>query len=265
VATQKISLLFQQINGEFKDGRVSGFSETFYVQSTLAGSLALADSLAKKRAGFLTRSANIIALRAREIGGSALLSKVAYPGMLGTDSDIPQMALNVILPSTQAGYRRNIQLRGIPDGRVAFGSYVPSQAFQGAFTQWALTLGGSVFRFQAIDKTNVRVKIFSIDATGNFVIAVGTSYNVGDQIILRNATSIGGNRVNGTYFVEQKTSDTVGKLRGWGGEVVSLKGTFSKLGYIYPPISSPGIEILDATTRKVGRPFFQFRGRQRSR
>lgn len=265
MAMIKHTFLFEQTNGEQQQGIRSGWSETFYRDTTLEADPNGGNSYAKRRSGFLTRSAACIGCRLQEIGGGSRIVKFVEVGSIGTDSDIPQMALNCSMKSITNPYKRTIQLRGIPDNRVAYGQYVPSQQFASNFTSWALSLGSSSFRFQAIDRANPRVKIFSIDMDGNFVIAAGATFAVGDAMIIRTCRNTAGVSVNGTYFVETRIGNESGKLRGWTGGVVTVKGTMAKLAYTYPIINGQSVEIQNVTTRKVGRPFFSFLGRQRKR
>lgn len=258
----KVTFLFQQTNGETKLGRTCGWSETWYRDAPLTGDPNGGTNYAKRRAGFLTRSAAIIGARIQEIGGGSRVTKFIEVGSIGTDSDIPQMALNVGIPSVTSPYKRTIQLRGIPDSRVQFGDYIPSQAFQANFTAWATTMGAENWRFQALDRTQPRVKIFAIDAMGNVQCAAGATINIGDQVIVRNCRSTTGVSVNGKYFVESKVDNSNFKIRGFPALVVGVKGTIAKVAFTYAIVDGQNYQILGATTRKVGRPFFQFRGRQ---
>lgn len=255
----KVSIFFNQTIGDETHPDACGFSETWYRDSSITDAIEEIQLLAMRRARMLTNNATIVGARFQNIGGASQTIKMRYVGTVVRDGDLPQVALNVRLIGQNNDYKKMMQLRGIPDGRVEFGEYRPSRDFAAAFDGWVTALATNGWRFQARKKSTPRVKIFSIDSLGNFVIAPGATYAVNDQVILRNVRNANGNGVSGTFYVEARTNDQNGKLRGWTGGTVGESGTFAKLEFEYMQVARGG--ILNATTRKVGRPFTQFRGR----
>lgn len=256
---QKITMLFNQVIGDPEASDSAGYSETWYRDGTSEDNIAAARQLIGARTGMLTSQASVIGLRVQTVGGLAESLRVQFQGNVQRDGDLPQVALNIKLTGADPQYKKTMQIRGIPDGRVVFGRYKPAEAFDAAFAQWWQQLRNDGWRFQARDRTLPRVQIFNIAADGVFSIAPGSTWDAGQKCILRFCRNVNGVNVSGVYDLESRTNDQVGKIRNWSGGVVLNSGKFAKYGLTYPTIGKGMIQ--NATTRKVGRPFSQFRGR----
>lgn len=255
----KVTILYNQTIGDEIHPDSCGFSETWYMDSTINAAITEVSRYASRRCRLLTSNAACVGARIQTLGGASQSIKIQQAGTVQRDGDLPQVALNVRIIGQNADYKKTMQLRGIPDGRVEFGQYNPSRDFAAAFADFMQTLAVNGWRFQARSKSTPKVQIYSIDADGNFVLAPGSTFAANDKVILRNVRNTSGKRASGIFTVETATNATTGKLRAWTGGVVTMKGKFAKLEYEYVQIQGGG--ILNATTRKVGRPFTQFRGR----
>jgi len=256
----KVTFLVQQTTGA---GRVAGFSETWYYEGTAADTNRAADNFAKRRSGFLTRTAAVIGWRIQVIGGSAQVVKTRYPGVLATGADIPQMAVSCKCKGSGVPNVKRFQVRGVPDSNVVNGDFEPTQAFQAAFDAWAGTLG--LWRFRAKDLAAPRVRIVSIAADGTFALAGAITFNVGSTIDILRCKNNAGVNVSGSYYVSVKTDGQNGKFLNWGGSVVALKGEARAQTITYPLVDNQTVVLEKVTTRKVGRPFDLYAGRRQNR
>jgi len=141
----KFTHIFTQTTGK---KRVGGWSETWYFDGSEAECQRVSDAMAKRRAALLSTSAAIVAHRIQAIGGRGKTIQGNDIGILGSDSDIPQMAVQCFCLGQGVTNKKTFQLRGIPDGLVADGDFQPSLAWNAAFSAWS----------QALATNNVRQK-----------------------------------------------------------------------------------------------------------
>jgi len=259
----KLVALFNYVNDL---GKSAGWSEVWYADASNSTAAATAFiPVLEKRAGCLGRSTSIIGYRVQEFGKRAFVVNRAFPPGLDVGQDIPQMALECKVYGTGVENVKFFQLRGVPDSLVVNGAYTPSQQFQFNLIAYGIALQASQIAFQCIDQTKPQVKILSITQDGNFVLAPGLTYDEGNTLsLLRTKNQIGQN-VSGNYRIEQKTSNTVGKLQAWSKGPVLNNGKARVREYVYPIVVGNSLTGIQISTRKVGRSFFQYRGRVRNR
>lgn len=262
MAVYKVTSIFGQST---RLQRQSGWSETWYLDSSESAALNKADTLNKRRSGFLTRAASITNTRIQLVGGRSKLVRIAYPGVLGADQDIPQMALSCACAGQGVNNVKNFQLRGIPDGNVEGGEFQPTQGFQTSFTAYGVALVNEGFRFRAIDLTSPQVSVVGITALGVFTLGAPLTFAVGSFIQLLRVKNTGGVSVAGTYYVSARVDGQNGTFLNWTGGTVELKGKARVKSYIYPLVAASTLEALQISTRKVGRPFNLYHGRATKR
>jgi len=258
MAVYKVTSIFGQST---RLQRQSGWSETWYLDASETAVVSKADTLNKRRSGFLTRAASITNTRIQIIGGRSRLLRTAYPGVLGADQDIPQMALSAVCAGQGVNNVKNFQLRGIPDGNVDGGEFQPTQGFQNAFAAFGSALVNEGFRFRAIDLSSAQVSIVGVTALGVFRLGGPLVFDVGSFIQILRAKNTNGVSVAGTYFVSAKVDAQNGTFLNWTGGTVELKGKARVKSYIYPLVAANTLEALQISTRKVGRPFNLYHGR----
>ena len=260
--TLKISILFQQSTAL---NRVGGWSETWYREGSVDDSYAAASLVCQDRSGFLTTAASMVGIRIQTIGGGSKAFPKNLPGQIGTDQDIPQMALQCSIDGLGVPNRKYFQLRGLPDSNVINGDFRATRLFTTAFQLFAAQLQTQAFRFRAKPAGNAIVKIIDIDLNGNYTLSLPTGAVAGSYLQLLAVRNVGGANVSGTYFVESVATATTGKLKNWVGGVVMEKGKARLSTVFYPLCDGSTLERYRATTRKVGRPFGLYLGRRTSR
>lgn len=260
--TYKVTFIFGQ---DTVLSRQSGWSETWYMQAAEAVVIARADALAKRRTGFLTRAASIVAKRIQLIGGRAKLLRTTYVGVLGADQDIPQMALSCTVAGQGVANNKPFQLRGIPDGNVSGGEFAPTQGFQNNFASYGSTLFNDSWRFKGIDLTAPAVDIIGISNVGVFQLSAPLVFDVGSVITLLRCKSTTGVSIKGTFYVSAKVDAQNGTFLNWAQGTVQQKGKARVRTITYPLVAKDSLQSLQITTRKVGRPFNLYHGRARKR
>jgi len=242
-------------------GRVGGFSETWYIDKTFARSIQSARALAGARAALTGNRTLCLGSRITEIGGKTYTDNHITPGRVREDSDVPQMALLLKIGNDNLSSTKIFTCRGFLDTNVFEGDFTASRATLAAVQQMEGVLSTEAFRFRA--KTNLAsgVSVVSIDANGNFVLSGPLTFAVGGKLQVLRMRNTLGNTISGSFYVAARTSDTVGQLANWTGGAVAGSGKIRVLTYSYP-LADGDLKILRVITRKVGRPFEQYRGRR---
>jgi len=258
---QKITFLITQTTVDKKTG---GYSETWYLDNSPSEINTFTTLWMNRRAAMLPQFCTINGFRLQSVGGKGQLILANIPGQYPL-SDVPQMALNCRCQGANSNNVKFFQLRGLPDDQVSGGTYQPKDTFPTLLNQFFLALYNGGFRFRAVDLSKPKTDILSIDATGAFVLAPGITFNIGDTIDLLRVRNQDGVKVSGSYYVTGKTNDQNGIFLHWEGGIVKKKGQARVRAIIYPQIGAQSIQAKNVTTRKVGRQFFQYRGRQTRR
>jgi len=258
----KVSFILAQTAAGNKTG---GWSETWYFTGSETEIGAACQTWMTRRSAMLTPRCFIQGFRIQNVGGKGQFFTASVPGTFAADSDIPQMALNCRCQGSGTNNVKFFQLRGIPDGQVVDGAYQGNLNFPQNVSQFFTHLVNFGWRFRAIDLTKVKVNILSIDALGAFKIAAGTTFAAGGYMDLLRCRGVDGSKLSGRYYIDSKTSDQIGVFLNWPGTVVKEKGQARPFALDYPLIQANSVKIYNVTTRKVGRPFFLYRGRQTAR
>lgn len=259
----KITHLFNYTNN---DGKAAGWSETWYLESSSSGNASnSAKVLAPLRAGMLGNGASIIGWRVQQIGKKAFVVQSTFPGGLATNQDIPQMALECKVYGVGVENVKYFQLRGIPDSIVLSGSYSPSSQFTTNLTAWGNGLNANGFSFNCLDQTLLPVKINNILTNGSFGLSAPLTFNPNDIMLVSRCRNTIGQACNGPFRVLTKVDALSGVLAGWKFGPVDNSGNMRVRKYVNPIVQINSLQPIQISTRKVGRPFFQYRGRARRR
>lgn len=221
------------------------------------------------RSGVLNGGASIVGVKLYQGGaGKGQTLAVAYPGNPIFPSDIPQMALLCKCGGQTTAAVRHWTLRGIPDSQVSQGEFAPGTLFITFLQVYFQSLAN--FAFQAIDTTLTKtVKINSITSAGNLKTAtlanpfgvpsiVQISRTIDSDGVLQSLkSSISAPTAPGFQFL----------IDDWAGSGIgaTTKGTAvqNTLGvFMFNPATASAARII---TRRVGRPFEQYRGRRSKR
>ncbi len=256
--------------------RLGGWSESWYFEGPSAQSLYAAAfgtalgggatqlGLCGVRSLLLPFGGAIVGQRIQQLeplGPSQSLS-ANFPGSAAA-ADVPQMALLCTIPGLTVSNTRRAILRGMPDIRVVEGEYSPSQAYAAFLAAFFEQLGN--WRFRGLDLSQPSIPIINISAAG--VVQLGglsAGFAVNDKVKILRAVDGVNEPVGGIFMVGAIPSATQITLIAWTAGACT-GGSCRKHAVIYPLVDSANCKVGRIITRRVGRPFTQYRGRRSRR
>lgn len=257
----KLTMLFGQGGSPHLSGRVAGWSETWWNNWTTAAWITAGSRLIQTRLQMLTDRAYVQGYRVKDTTGVVQIDRTFLAGAIATNADIPQMALSCSTQTSDRQHTKYFRLRGLPDARVLEGKFVPSDAFNTAFTNFRTCLQAEGWGWLGVNPANPLVKINSIDANGNITCAAGGTFAVGNTVVIRRCKNDAGKTVNGRFRILARTSDQAFQIANWVGGTVTAKGTVA-LYTTQLYVADRELTVYSmVTTQKVGRPFDLYRGR----
>lgn len=246
--------------------RVAGWSESWYDDTIIVDNL-LRDfnRLCSKRAALLPNTGVIVAQRFQQVDpvGPARLQLSRFPGTQ-SECDYPSLALLCRVAGSGVRNSRPMYLRGIPDEMITRGEFSPTFNYGAAVQRFFTELEG--YRFRAQSLSAVEVPVLTILDTGEVHTAAPGLAGVaaGSRVQVSRCQKADKTTVSGRFFVASRASDTIFTLANWtAGEVTG--GSVRIYETIFPLVPADGVTSGRIVTRKVGRPFGQFRGRQSPR
>jgi hypothetical protein len=266
MAAWKFTMLLQMNTdpvGGLASVRVGGWSESLYQNNAGPTNRANFLRLCQARAALLPTTASVIGQRYQQVDpvGASSTGAMRYPGDVTTlATDVPQVTLLCRAPSTETTNIRPLMLRCIPDGIVIGGEYSPNAQFRSALANYFQELG--FWKFRARDLQAQSVPIIDIDALGNVNTDQPITLTVNETVQILRTT---GGTVSGGRFSIKAVTDTFNfQLRNWKGGATE-GGRLRLISIIYPRIDSNNVAVSRIIVRKVGRGFFQYRGRASKR
>jgi len=280
----KVVVLFQQVTvpgysnsalGLAGRSHIAGWSESMWYPSNDAAALWRALTTGPVggvnwgylpvRADLMTANASIVGVRLYEGGtGKGNFRAIAYPGLYAAGvSDIPQMSILAYIGLTGSTRARRLTIRGVPDEMATGGEFTPTSAYATRL----VTLGQALTGFGAVTKDDsAGLPLLTVSDAGVCQLnGVPPTWAVGDGVTFRSVLTSYGARVGGTFactaVVPASNQFTVA---GWphgactGGN--ALIPAFSQKAF-----TSGSLAVSRLLTRKVGRPFEQYRGRRSKR
>lgn len=268
----KVTLLFNlgTTDSDGNAARTAGWSESYYnilaLDATQLNTQWIA--LQNARALLLPAGARIVGSRYQTVdpvGGTRSFDQVVVSSSSAA-CDLPSIALQWTVRSTNSPNQRSLILRGIPDGRSFTGEYSPTSGYGQLLLNFFAQLRAN-WRFRGIDRTILPVKIK--DITGGVMTTVKPhGLIVGDDVNVM-STKLGGDPPKKTSYkatVVAVTALTATLALPGRNDFIadSDGGRARKALIIYPQFSILDAEVLTPTliTRKAGAPFRKFRGRR---
>lgn len=270
---QRITYLFQLVTTAANLGlarpHIAGWSETIWDNNT-SDITSFIEALARARARCLPNGATIIGYR-RQIfdlqpnriipAGSATFA-MNLPGTAGNQADIPQMGLSCTVRTSASINTRRFVLRGIPDAQVVTGEFDPSATYLHSLNQYLSELRAGSWDFVCRDLNLPSYRVVGIIA-GVITVSGPHAIPVGAFVRLLRVRDQEGSSVTGVYRVTSVTDPNTLVVANWGGQIVGVSGAIRQDQFAIYPIT--GFAIGRITTRRVGRPFEQYRGRRSRR
>jgi hypothetical protein len=278
--TIKATMLLQETsnlsNPSSPQHRIGGWSESWYL-NTNSFPAAIADMISptvpggpicQARAGILATSAAIVGVRFQAVAplvGPSQSLAVAFPGswsstIIGLQ---PQIALLCKVPSLGTPNIRRMILRGLPPGVVNDGEFRDPGAFLPAFGVFAQSLSGVQFRGR--DLSQPATRIIAISAAGVVTCEAAITVAPLQMVRILRTVNAAGTKIGGRFQVTSVgPGSNVFTLLNWTAGLTAL-GNVRPDAIIYPTVDTNNIAIGRLITRRVGRPFTQYRGRRSAR
>jgi len=268
----KCSLLFDVTtspkNRTVSSAHSGGWSESHW-DSSSSVPLAAITALAQRRAQILSPLASVIGYRTevftissnKLLPGGTSSGRFQYPGTGGSGLNVPQDALQISLPAVAATNVSRSSLRGMADDVIDQGEYTPTVAFANAMQAFLNELFNSNWGFIGRVKSNPVARVQKITDLGVVTLSanIGGAANT-DYLRLNRVYDNQGFPVKGSFLITN-IAGNVYTLAGYTGQVVDAPSGTARIdavnwfGYGHGSVSR-------AVSRKVGRPFEQYRGRR---
>lgn len=270
MATNRLTILFHHQSSDTSSPsappvRVAGWSESFYYNDSITDSGDIA-RLCQRRAALLPQNAFIIGQRYQFADGSSRSDSVRYNSNTGLAVDVPQMSLLCSARNLAQQSTRRFMIRGIPDAWVVNGELVGGSAGVAArarinayFDELADWL------WKARDRNAATADIMTIAANGQFNLAQDLAFADGDLLRFQRVVSTVKLPIKGSYRVLSHTSQRVGVFANWNGLTVSNVGKVQLVAFKFVPFVIKAQSFSRVAVKKVGRSFFQYRGRASKR
>jgi hypothetical protein len=244
-----------------------GWSESHWTLSVTDLTTNFLPLLAQRRAALLSSLSSIIGFRVENftISGNKLLpggttsGRFLYPGGFGGTLNLPQDALQISIPAQSAPNVSRSNLRGMPDTVVALGEYQPTTGYKTAVASFLQTLNNGGWGFVGRVKSNPSARVNNIAAgvvtlSANVGGVAGTSY-----LRMNRVYDTLNNPIRGAYLITAIAAN-VYTLQGFPSQNVTTPSGSARVDALQYFGYSIGVPVR-AVSRKIGRPFEQYRGR----
>lgn len=250
--------------------RVGGWSESWYSDRAGVDNLPRDfNRLGRLRAALLPTGARIAGQRYQQVSpkGSSSTGAIVFPGTAGIACDVPSMALFYRARGQGVLNQRPLYIRGIPDARVVEGEYSPSDTYTRSLTAFFNALAEWRFRGRSLvaDAVPFLNITQSAPGVGSYVTTVAQTWAV-DNIVTVSGVLVDGRKVEGQFRVATVVTPQTGTFALWtAGSGTGGKGFFRST--LYPLVEPSSLDPNSGrvVTKKVGRPFGQYRGRASTR
>jgi len=238
-----------------------GFSETWYTNLTGDNLVTAMDTVSDSRAQSLADFSSIIGYRIQGVNGRAYVVKRSYPapaanGPANVQVDAALMQCFVQgSPTVKKFYMHNLPDSWVNDGVI-------TQANRRKLTGFIAELQDQGFLVRYRTQTAPQADILSVTAAGVVTTIQNIAVNVGDEVQFLRTRDTDGHAIRGTYIVSVAPGGNTFTVAHWPNAVVGRSGKIRKLVYGFGQVLIAGdAGFLRVGGKKVGRPFFQFRGR----
>jgi hypothetical protein len=248
-----------------------GWSEGFWLQGLYTPTATGIRSIAEKRARLLPAQAAIIGVRIGyyNIDGNKVLpsgsatGRLNFPGRSTLKTDLPQVALLMKGTTAASANTSSFFLRCMPDDIMKGGEYQPTTSFRNAVSQYCDEIANSAnLGFIGRDLTRPTARVLGI--VGN-VVTLSADIGAAQNSFLRfiRTRDDGGKPIKGTYRILTVTNPTNLVVENLNATMTRANGLARIDAIAFYDFNAVGPKR--AVTRKVGRPFEAYRGRQSKR
>lgn len=251
-------------NGGFSGNtdRVWGFSETWYSQQSGDNLVNQMNAVTDKRALIMAKDTSIVGYRiGQSVGRSFVVRKSRQAPITNESSNVPVDAALCQVKVDGASAIKRFFVHDLPDDFVE-GDHIGFN-FQQPILDYVSQLCFQGFQVRYQNPAADKASILSIDATGVVTTVQPFAVAVGDQVQFLAVRDTNGRAIRGKFYVSVASVGNTFTVKHWGGQTVGARGSVRKVDFRFGNalFMGPDQTIIGAASRKVGRPFFQQRGR----
>ena len=224
--------------------------------------IAAMDVVSAQRRLILSSDSEIVGYRVSNGTGRSYVVRRSLPGPVANDSsNLPVDAVNTAVGVAGGPARKKFFLHDLPDDWISSTAVDPGVvgALNRVIKEYAD--GGFQVRFQ--NPAAISSPVLSIDALGVVTTVLPWAIAANQTVQFLNCKDTNRRPVRGTYVVASLGVGNTFTLAHWTGQIVGRSGTARLVAFLFGPAVylGPKQTPLIAASRKVGRPFFQSRGR----
>lgn len=252
--------------------RIAGWSESWYypgtnIQACLAaafgtGGLIPQLGLVPTRAGLLSLGSSVIGQRVQVVDPPGLAQSLnnVYPGNGLFATGYPSVALLSKVPGIGVRNIRRVLTRGLPSAVVTEGEYTPTALWNVALALYVQALAG--WQFRGRDLAQPIFNVLTISPAGLVQCQQNLPFATNQPIRILRTKDVTGDLRGGRFIVS-----TTGPLSSqctilnWPYGATT-GGTVRADAVVYPAVDTANFAPGRTVVKKVGRPFYQFRGRR---
>lgn len=244
-----------------RTGNVWGFSETWYTNLAGDALVTAMDLVSSRRVQILSSDTQVVGYRIGTANGRAYVVRKEFkPPMSNDHSNLPVDAALCKCGIAGSDNQKRFFFHDLPDNTVNAMSVDFNTEGQIELVVQTLSAAGFLVRYQ--NPVAAQAPILSIDATGNVVTSAAFAVAANNTVTLLNCRDVNNRAIRGTFIAETVTDGTHFKLAHWGGSTVGRSGKVRLTSFLFgAALFLPEETVIRGGAKKVGRPFFQLRGR----
>lgn len=267
--TIKCTLLF---NGQSSNPRgrdlTYGFSETWFSNQSELTVVAALHAISEKRALLLAKDTKIVGYRIGDVTGRSQVVTQTWNAPSGNDAgNVPVDSALCIMRAASGSPVKRFWVHDLPDDWVTGGALEPAR--RNAVLEYLRAVEANQFLIRFVIQTAANAPVLSVDAAGNVVTTANIALVVNNYVSFLRARDNNNKAIRGKFVVETVTDGTHFKLANWTGQIVGNRGRVRLVAYDYiaARVQNRNVDswLIKCGARKVGRPFFQLRGRAPNR
>lgn len=242
-------------------GKVWGFSETWYTSQGGDALLASMDLVSQRRAQILSRETEIVGYRIGTPNGRAFVVRKSFASPLANDkSNLPVDAVRCQCGITGSDSTKKFYFHDLPDDWIVSNTLDFNRI--AAIQQVMQVIVATGFQVRFVNQAAAQANVVGITDLGVVTTQAPHVFVVGNVVQFMNMRDVNGKAVRGTYVISVVPDNTHFTVLHWSGQTVGRSGRARLQAFSFGSSLYLGDQtVVDAGSRKVGRPFFQSRGR----
>lgn len=261
----KATWLFNGRSGVDVDSSVFGWSESWYTGRAGADLEAAMDAISLVRAAILASGSFIVGYRISTGPGQAYVIRKSFKPPFANDGcNLPVDSALCQVNIVGSNNLKRFWLHNLPDSWINQATIAPDRIPFVRLTVKAYCDAGFGVRIQ--NQANAQIGVLSIDNTGLVTTIAAHGLAVGNECSFLRCSDINGRTIRGQWIVTTVPSATTFTVAHWPNLTVARSGKVRLTSFLYNNAVYPGDRsVIRGGSRKVGRPFFQSRGRAAAR